>query len=132
MGTHRILVVDDLPDWRSTLGGLLGDEGYAVQTASTAREALDYLESNPVDLALLDVRLDETDESNREGLSLASEISRRWPQVRIVIITGYSSQEVVREAFAPRPPGSLPVADYLEKTNADQVVRVVRAALAKA
>ena len=42
-GTHLILVVDDDPDIRDSLGALLEDEGYHVQFASNGQEALDFL-----------------------------------------------------------------------------------------
>lgn len=42
-----ILLVDDEADFRVCLSELLNDSGYSVQEASSAIEALDYLEHNP-------------------------------------------------------------------------------------
>lgn len=42
-----ILLVDDETDYRVTISELLSDSGYTVQEASSAFEALDYLEHNP-------------------------------------------------------------------------------------
>ncbi|MBI1881080.1 MAG: response regulator, partial [Chloroflexi bacterium] len=58
MSKGRILVVDDLPDWRKTLSGILLDEGYEVQTASSREESLRLLTAGRFHLAILDVRLD--------------------------------------------------------------------------
>lgn len=126
---HRILVVDDLPDWRSTLGGLLEDEGYEVQVAGTSSRALEILGSDHFDLAVLDIRLDETDEGNTEGLSLAAEIKKHWPEVKIVIITGYGTPEIMREALEPDTDGNTLAADYIPKTETEELVRIVRKTL---
>jgi len=75
---HRILVVDDLPDWRETLGGLLVDAGYDILVACSYASALRLLAANHFDLAVLDIRLDETDDGNTDGLDLAAEIKSRW------------------------------------------------------
>ncbi len=127
---HRILVVDDLPDWRSTIGGLLEDEGYEVQVAGSSPQALELLESNCFDLAVLDIRLDETDEGNTEGLNLASEIKKRWPGVKIVIITGYGTPEIMKEALEPDAKGNKLAANYVPKTETEDLVSVVRETLA--
>ena len=41
---HKVLVVDDLPDWRTTLSGLLEDARYDVQVAGSLDEALTLLQ----------------------------------------------------------------------------------------
>jgi two-component system, NtrC family, nitrogen regulation response regulator NtrX len=127
---YRILVVDDLPDWRSTLGGLLEDEGYEVQVAGSSSQALELLASNRFDLAVLDLRLDETDEGNTEGLNLAAKIKKRLPEVKIVIITGYGTPEIMRKALEPDAEGDKLAANYVPKTETEDLVSVVRETLA--
>ena len=90
MPAGKILVVDDLPDWRITLSGLLMDQGYDVQTASSIDNALEILEKEYFHVAVLDVRLDETDEDNRDGIQLMHEIKKRRPTTAIIILTGYA------------------------------------------
>ena len=128
---HKILVVDDLSDWRVTLGGLLEDEGYAVQVAGSSDAALSLLASDHFDLALLDMRLDETDESNTEGLDLADKIRQRWPEVKVIIITGYGTSDTMKRAMEPDVQGRILVADYIPKTETEELVRVVRRVLAQ-
>jgi two-component system, NtrC family, nitrogen regulation response regulator NtrX len=123
-------VVDDLPDWRKTLKGLLCEEGYDVQVADSRASALALLESGHIDLAVVDVRLDESDEENTEGLELATEIVSRWPAVRVVIITGYSTAETVRQAMQPDMYGRILVADYVEKSETEKLAQVVERVLA--
>ena len=126
---HKILVVDDLPDWRVTLGGLLEDEGYAVQVADSSDAALSLLASDHFDLALLDMRLDETDESNTEGLDLADKIRQRWPEVKVIIITGYGTSDTMKRAMEPDVQGRRLVFNYIPKNETEKLVESVREAL---
>ena len=65
-----------------------------------ASDALDWLENNPVDLALLDIDMPEIN-----GIQLAAEIKNKWPEAAIIFITGYSQYAV--DAFAVRAVGYL-------------------------
>jgi CheY-like chemotaxis protein len=125
----KILVVDDLPDWRITLGGLLADEGYDVQVAGSSHGALELLEADRFDLAVLDMRLDETDEGDKEGLDLAAEIGNRWPSVKVVIITGYGTPKVMKRALEPDIRGRKLAVNYIPKTEAGDLVKIVQKAL---
>jgi len=128
---HRILVVDDLPDWRKTLGGLLKDAGYEVQVAGSSAAALALLRSGHFDLALLDMRLDESDEDNREGLNLADEIRQHWPAVKVVIITGYGTPDTLRRAREPDARGQRLAEEYIPKNQTEDLVQVVQRVLAQ-
>lgn len=127
----KILVVDDLPDWRNTLSGLLIDEGYKVQVADSSAKALALLETEQFALAVLDVRLDETDEDNTEGLDLAAKIKSRWPTVKVIIITGYGTPKTMRQAREPDAQGQRLAEDYIPKTQSEELVQVVRRVLAQ-
>jgi CheY-like chemotaxis protein len=128
---HRILVVDDLPDWCATLSGLLVDEGYEVQVADSSAKAVRLLQTGQFDLAVLDVRLDETDEDNTEGLDLAAQIKRRWPAVKVIVITGVGTQDTMERAMGSDSPGESLVEDYLPKTQAEQLPEFVSRVLAQ-
>ena len=65
-----------------------------------AREALDYAERRPVDLALLDINMPDMN-----GIQLAAKIKERQPDTAIIFLTGYSEYAV--EAFAVRASGYL-------------------------
>ena len=97
MAAGKVLIVDDLPDWRATLSGLLGDQGFDVQVASSIDSALRILENEKVHVAVLDVRLDESDEDNRDGLILMRRIKERWPSVEVIILTGYADIRMAQE-----------------------------------
>ncbi len=127
---HRILVVDDLDDWRKTLSGLLHEEGYKVDVAGSFGKAVTLLRSKKFDLAVLDIRLDETDENNTQGLDLASEIKRHWPSVKTIIITGYDNPEIVKRAMEPQGPGKKRLADdFIAKTETDNLLKSVQSLL---
>lgn len=73
----RILLVEDLSNWQRTIRGRLVNEDYAVRTANSTKESLAILADRQFEVAALDVRLDETDENNRNGLTLMHEIDKR-------------------------------------------------------
>ncbi|MCP4603516.1 MAG: response regulator [Proteobacteria bacterium] len=124
----RVLVVDDLPDVRATLSGLLSDEGYDVRSASGRVEALQMMDAGHFGVAVLDVRLDESDEDNQEGLLLMREIRQKDPTVAIIILTGYADVKMVREALQPDHEGIAPAFGFLEKSEMDKVVEYVNRA----
>ena len=128
---YKILVVDDLPDWRTTLSGLLEDEGYAIQVAGSSADALALLANGHFDLILSDMRLDETDEDNTEGLDLVAEIQQRWPKIKTIIITGYGTPDTLRRAMQPNTQGQKLTANYITKSETEELVKMVREVLAQ-
>jgi CheY-like chemotaxis protein len=132
MHKGRVLVVEDLPDVRTTLAGTLADEGYDVRLASDRAGALQLLESEVFHVAVLDVRLDEADERNRDGLRLMREIKERCPATAVIILTGYADVEMVREALQVNRDGIAPAHGFLRKSEMDQLPACVERALEQA
>jgi len=128
----RVLVVDDLPDVCATLSGLLSDEGYDVRSVSSRVEALQMLDAERFHIAVLDVRLDEADEDNQDGLLLMHEIREKDPNVAIIILTGYANIKMVREALQPDREGVSPAFGFLEKSEVDQLPGYVNRAFERA
>ncbi len=124
----RVLVVDDLPDVCATLSGLLSDEGYEVRSASSRVEALQMLDAERFHVAVLDVRLDEADEDNQDGILLMREIREKDPHVAIIILTGYANVRMVREVLQPDREGVSPAFGFLEKSEVDQLPEYVNRA----
>lgn len=129
MSKGRVLVVDDLPDVRVTLSGLLSDEGYDVRSASNREKALQMIDAEHFDVAVLDVRLDETDEANREGLLLMHKLREDHPDTAIIVLTGYADVKMVREALQPDCKGYAPAFGFLEKSEIDQLLTYVDRAM---
>jgi two-component system, NtrC family, response regulator AtoC len=96
----KILIVEDFTDWRELLQGILQREGHQVDAVGTAQEARAYLaETSHLDLAILDIRLVETDDSNEEGMRLLAEIRRDQPFTNVIMISGHGTMELQRKAF---------------------------------
>ncbi len=89
MGAIRILLVDDEPDFRSTLGKRLGKRGMIVQQAGSGKEALEKLKTYDADVVLLDVKMPVMD-----GLTTLHLIKQRWPIIEVIMLTGHASVEV--------------------------------------
>jgi len=96
----KILIVEDYADWRQLLAGLLQREGYHVEQVGTLEEARRQIDhTRDLDLAILDIRLVETDEANEEGMRLLGEIFERGGFTRVIMITGHGTMESQRKAF---------------------------------
>jgi UDP-3-O-[3-hydroxymyristoyl] N-acetylglucosamine deacetylase len=116
---ETILVVDDEAQIRTTLRGVLSDEGFDVVEAENGRAALEMLARQAPRLAIVDVWMPEVD-----GIELVQQMRSRAPAVPIIVISGHGTIEtavrVIRDgAF-----------DFLEKPfQLDALLRVVGRAL---
>ncbi|MGD9049532.1 MAG: response regulator [Anaerolineae bacterium] len=96
----KILIVEDFADWRELLQGLLQREGYHVESTATLQEAQDHIsQASDLDLAVLDIRLVETDEANQDGMRLLGELHERRSFTKVIMITGHGTMESQRKAF---------------------------------
>jgi DNA-binding NtrC family response regulator len=105
---RRILVVDDVKDWREQLQSILKRNGYKVDTAQNYREALDKIDRNPAELVIVDLRLDPVDEDNREGIQLLEMLA--YKRINALVITGYGTSQLKQKAE------TLDVIGFLEKS----------------
>jgi DNA-binding NtrC family response regulator len=96
----KILIVEDFADWRELLEGLLRREGHEVEAVATLQEARHYIDqAQELDLAILDIRLVETDETNEDGFRLLGTIRERQEFTRVIMLTGHGTMESQRRAF---------------------------------
>jgi len=94
LGGHaKILVVDDDKSIRKTLAAILEDEGYDVDTAENAREAIEKTNNGFYNLALVDIRLPDM-----EGTKLIASMKDTTPKMVKIIVTGYPSLQNAVEA----------------------------------
>jgi len=110
-----VLIVEDQANWRNTLQLALRDQ-YIVQSAASLSEARTILfeSRQPYHVVVVDIRLDDTDPSNQEGLTLAEEIQRRLKGITTtIVITAYPSISSVKRAFQRG------VFEYVEKYPED-------------
>jgi two-component system response regulator MprA len=82
----RLLVVDDDPDIRDSLGRALGYAGFAVETARGGADALSLLARSPVDLVILDVLM-----PIMNGLDTCRELRRKGDDTPVLVLTAKDS-----------------------------------------
>ena len=120
----KILVVDDEPSVLVSLQMLLTHLGHVVQTIDTSAMALDLVVKNPFDLIITDYFMPDM-----KGDELARHLKRRYPSLRIIMISAYADvvkadcldrglvdyvlskpfdipqlKEAMNQAMSPRPP----------------------------
>lgn len=100
----RILVVDDDPAIHQIVEAALTAEGHQTLSASSGEQALELLQSEPVDLALLDLMLPGMD-----GLELLEQLQKAHPQLACIMMTAYGTPDAVLGAMRKR------VQDFLIK-----------------
>jgi DNA-binding NarL/FixJ family response regulator len=91
----RILVVDDNPAVRHYLRALLEQQStwQVCGEARTGREALERVEKNPPDMILLDFQMPDLN-----GLDVARQLTRFFPEIPILMITIHLSKQLAEEA----------------------------------
>jgi PAS domain S-box-containing protein len=91
-----ILVIDDDPIVRETVGDVLREHGHHVDRVDRGREALErFGQVRPVDLAIVDCRLPDI-----SGLELLRSIKARSPETEVILITGHASLDGALAAMA--------------------------------
>ena len=114
-----ILIVDDEPGVRSSLSGVLRDEGYSVEAVSSGEACLERVTRGAVDLIVLDVWLPGMD-----GLATLARLRERQVDAQVVLISGHGNIESAVRAI------KLGAFDFVEKPlSLDKTVLVVRNAL---
>ena len=110
-----VLIVDDEPAVRALATDILSDAGFDTIAAADASQALHLLENDAqhVDVLFTDVRMPGA----MSGLDLARVAKRNWPELRVIVTSGY---------FA----GGFPSAEFLRKpwSASELVSRVTHAA----
>lgn len=102
-----ILFADNEPYLLKTSKEFLEKAGYTVITATNPKDAAEKLKTGGIDVAVLDIRLEnDDDERDQSGLTLAKNVARSIPKI---IVTSFPSYDYVREALRPQLDG-LPVA----------------------
>ena len=121
----KILVIDDDPLVLKSIRKLLEKEGYFIDTAKCAKEALEKVEVQEFQLIICDIRMPEID-----GIDLIGDIRRirkdeNKPDIPVIFITGYASEE------APAKADKLGAMDYILKPfDIDKLLNSVKKSLA--
>ena len=114
----KVLVIDDEPGLRQSLGLLLTDAGYAVTAEQDGRRGLDRALAESFDLVLCDVRMPEMD-----GLTFLRNFRQRGGSALVIVMSAYGGEDA---AIAAMKEGAY---DYLPKPfRPDEVVLTLRKA----
>ena len=114
----RVLVVDDEPGLRQSLGLLLADAGYDVVAEGNGTRALERAVSESFDLVLCDVRMPDMD-----GLAFVRAYKERGGRALVIMMSAYGGEEA---ALAAMKEGAY---DYVAKPfRSDEVVLTLRKA----
>lgn len=90
----KLLIVDDDLSLREFLTLFLKREGYTVEVAANGERALEFLEAEPFDLVLTDMRM-----PRMGGLDLLDAIRERKIQTQVVVMTAYSTTDTALDAM---------------------------------
>jgi DNA-binding NtrC family response regulator len=90
----RILVLDDEPIVGKRLKPALEKSGYEVEAFEDGRLALARMEEAAFDVVVTDIRMEEVD-----GIEVLDHVLERFPETKVILITGYATLEIAREAM---------------------------------
>jgi len=101
----KILVVDDDAIIIKSCRRILEAEGFEVTAVPGADEALEKIKYYEFDLLLMDVKMPKHD-----GIFLMREIKKNWPDIPIMVMSGYPTPETIADVlklgatqFIPKP-----------------------------
>ena len=120
MEKKDILLVDDHEVVRLGLKSLLehNDQFEVVAEAGTAKEAVEMVEKHHPDVVLMDIRL-----PGPSGIEACEEITKRWPDVRVVILTSYAEDDMLFSAIRAGASGYV-----LKQIGAEGLIAAIEAA----
>lgn len=91
--SSTVLIIDDERELHYSFRRLLSPLGCTIQSAYCRAEALETLCTQPVDLALLDIRL-----GDENGLDVLQDLLLKQPQLPVIVITAYGTTDTAIEA----------------------------------
>ncbi len=89
---ERVLVVEDEAGARDALRQILQALGYSVKVTASAEEAELVAATSPPQLLLADLML-----PGMHGAELAARLKHRWPELRVILMSGYLPDEAMRQ-----------------------------------
>jgi DNA-binding NtrC family response regulator len=90
----RILVVDDVLDWRDTLQERLRE--FEVIAVDSYQAAMEIIRQRAAELVIVDLRLSPIDEKDRQGMELLKQLAEH--RINAIVLTGYPEKELQDEA----------------------------------
>lgn len=97
----KILLLEDLQNWQDTISRLLVLNDYDVVTASSLDAAIDLLRAKTFDVAIVDIRLNEGDVNNMDGIVFLDEIEKYYIEDRthVIMLSGHATTKHAIDAL---------------------------------
>jgi DNA-binding NtrC family response regulator len=89
-----IIILDDVADAAVMIKRMLSRQGHTVTAFTEEEQAIAYVRDNPVDLAILDIKL-----LKMTGVEVLEEIKKISPRTKAIMLTGYPTLETARQAL---------------------------------
>jgi|UPI00036399DB Response regulator containing CheY-like receiver, AAA-type ATPase, and DNA-binding domains len=93
----KILIVDDIEEYLKSLKAILENK-FSVITSTSLEDARNKV-SNDIEIILLDIRLDENDDANKDGLLLLEWIKKKYPEIPVVMMSGYKEFDLAVDSL---------------------------------
>ncbi len=93
-GPLRICIVDDEQIVCERLQPVLENNGFLVESFTDSKPAMERLSEKPFDILITDLKMAQPD-----GIELLKYARERFPEIRVVVITGFATVETAREAM---------------------------------
>lgn len=93
----KLLIVDDREDYLRALTSALRTE-FDIVTAKSLEEAKERMDAS-IEVALVDVRLSEEDEQNRDGVRFLEWVKKNYPNVPVLMMSAYRDFDAAVEAL---------------------------------
>jgi two-component system response regulator HydG len=90
----QILLVDDNEEFLDSTRDVLDDEGYEVVTATSGEEGIELAGAQTFDVILMDIKM-----PGMNGVESFIEMKRRNPGVKVIMVTAYSVEDLMRQAL---------------------------------
>jgi DNA-binding NtrC family response regulator len=117
----KILVVDDERIVLDSCRRVLEADGFKVLLVPSTDKALEAMKTEDFDLLLVDVKMPE-----RDGIYLMREVKEKWPDIPIIVMSGYDTAETIAEA------AKVGAATFIAKPfTPDELLKTVRQVIEK-
>ena len=90
----QILLVDDNEEFLDSTRDVLDDEGYDIVTATSGEEGIEMAGAQIFDVILMDIKM-----PGINGVESFVEMKRRNPKVKVIMVTAYSVEDLMRQAL---------------------------------
>jgi len=100
-GKPVVLILEDLPNWQDTLQRSLDQDRYEIVVAGSLSVAISFLCSRVIDAAIVDIRLEEGDIDNTDGIAFLNELEKYYLEDRThaVMLSGHATKELAIDAL---------------------------------